>query len=159
MTAAELARRAGVSKATLSSIENGVGNPTIDTLEAIAVALAIPLTDLVVADADGESTLVRASPADGELQRELLTRVRGPHAFETWRLRMPAHTAFDGVPHASGTIEQLFVAKGTVTAGPVDAASTLTAGDLLSFPGDTAHRYVTGARAADIHVLLATPSR
>lgn len=160
LSAAELARRAELSKATLSALEGGTGNPTIDTLDALAVALAIPLTDLLVAEEDEEPILVRATPGStDEIHRELLTRVRGPHAMESWRLRMPAHSAFDGIPHAAGTVEQLFVAKGEVTAGPSGNVSTLRAGDLLSFPADLPHRYVTGARPADIHVLLATPAR
>ena len=46
LSAAELARRAGLSKAALSGIEAG-GNPTLDTLDALANALAIPLVDLL----------------------------------------------------------------------------------------------------------------
>ena len=34
----ELARRAGVSKATLSSLERGTGNPSVDTVWALAEA-------------------------------------------------------------------------------------------------------------------------
>ena len=160
MSAAELSRRAGLSKATLSGLEGGTGNPTIDTLESIALTLAIPLTDLLVADGATAVTVIRAtSPTTDEIQRELLARIRGPHALESWRLRMPAHSSFDGVPHAAGTVEQLFVAKGAVSAGPTASTADLRAGDLLSFPADQPHRYVTGARAADIHVLLATPAR
>ncbi len=161
LSAAELARRADLSKATLSALEGGSGNPTIDTLESLAVALALPLTDLLVAtDDDARSVLVRATPTDGaEIQRELLTRVRGPHALEAWRLRMPSNTEFDGVPHAAGTIEHLYVATGQVSAGPTCAESSLRAGDLLYFPADVPHRYVTADSPADIHVILATPTR
>jgi transcriptional regulator with XRE-family HTH domain len=40
----ELARRAGLAKQTLSSIEAGDANPTVVTLAAIAEALGIPLS-------------------------------------------------------------------------------------------------------------------
>src|SRR3954465_10640011 len=36
---AELARRAGVAKSTLSQLESGTGNPSVETLWALAVAL------------------------------------------------------------------------------------------------------------------------
>ncbi|MFC9675739.1 helix-turn-helix domain-containing protein [Streptomyces sp. NPDC056949] len=52
MSAAEMARGAGLSKATLSQLEAGNGNPTIDTLDAIAIALRIPIADLLARDAD-----------------------------------------------------------------------------------------------------------
>ena len=44
---AELARRAGVAKSTLSQLEAGTGNPSIETLWALAVALDVPFSNLV----------------------------------------------------------------------------------------------------------------
>src|SRR5689334_18957705 len=43
----ELARRAELSKQTLSSIEAGEANPTVLTLTAIAGALAVPVAHLL----------------------------------------------------------------------------------------------------------------
>ncbi|GAA1588725.1 XRE family transcriptional regulator [Actinomadura kijaniata] len=158
MTQAELARRTGLSKATLSQLEAGNGNPTIDTLDAIAVALSIPLTDLLTRATDPGTVHVTATEvfADGPT-RELLRRVSGGHGLELWRLRMPPHTAFDGVPHAPGTIEHLLVAAGTLTAGPVDDPRLLRPGDLLAFAGDAPHAYRTGDDAADVTVVIASP--
>ena len=39
----QLAARAGMSKGTLSKLESGDGNPTLDTLAALASALSVPL--------------------------------------------------------------------------------------------------------------------
>ncbi len=47
LSLAELARRAGLAKQTLSRLEQGSGNPTVDTLFAIAEALRVPVTRLV----------------------------------------------------------------------------------------------------------------
>src|SRR4026208_2575561 len=44
---AELARRAGVAKSTLSQLESGVGNPSVETLWALGVALGVPFSRLV----------------------------------------------------------------------------------------------------------------
>jgi transcriptional regulator with XRE-family HTH domain len=43
----ELARRAGLAKQTLSSIEAGQANPTVLTLTEIATALGIPVAYLL----------------------------------------------------------------------------------------------------------------
>ena len=43
----ELARRAGVAKSTLSQLEAATGNPSIETLWALAVALDVPFSRLV----------------------------------------------------------------------------------------------------------------
>ena len=43
----ELARRASLGKATLSGLEAGTRNPTLDTLHAVAAALERPLTAIL----------------------------------------------------------------------------------------------------------------
>ena len=42
----QLGERAGLSYKFIGEIERGAGNPTIDTLHAIAVALDVDITDL-----------------------------------------------------------------------------------------------------------------
>ncbi|WP_265444519.1 helix-turn-helix domain-containing protein [Flexivirga meconopsidis] len=158
MSAAELARRSGVSKATLSSLESGGANPTIDTLDAVAVALGIPLSDLLVRGEDTGPQLIRGTPGtEGEIDRELLRRVTGGHQVEIWRLRMPPATEFEGVPHAPGTVEHLVVASGSLRAGPTDDLTVLSMGDLLAFAGDASHTYRTDHEPADVTVLIASP--
>ena len=49
MTQVELAKRAGISRATLSTIENETGKNTLTrTLDAIAEALGCEVTDLIL---------------------------------------------------------------------------------------------------------------
>src|SRR3954465_14536137 len=43
----DVARRSGLSKQTLSKLENGVGNPTVETLAALGAALDVSLRRLV----------------------------------------------------------------------------------------------------------------
>ncbi|MGV9382202.1 helix-turn-helix domain-containing protein [Nonomuraea sp. NPDC003707] len=156
MSGSELARRAGLSKATLSQLEAGKGNPTIETLDAIA--LRIPLTDLLARDTDPGPVFVPGTEiAEGEVGRELLRRISSGHSLEIWRLRMPAHTDLTGVPHATGTVEHLLVASGRLTAGPADAPRLLGPGDLLAFAGDAPHLYRTDAEPADVTVVIASP--
>ncbi|MFJ8604429.1 helix-turn-helix domain-containing protein [Streptomyces shenzhenensis] len=46
----ELSRLASVAKATLAQLERGQGNPTLETLTALATHLGVPLTELFSAD-------------------------------------------------------------------------------------------------------------
>jgi len=46
MTLSALAEQAGVAKSTVSLIERGQGNPSIDTVWALASALGVPFTSL-----------------------------------------------------------------------------------------------------------------
>lgn len=157
MSAAELARRAGLSKATLSGLESGRSNPTVDTLDAVAVALGVPLTDLLVPTAATEPEVVRATAVTNATQQEMLRRVSGGHQVEIWRLRLPARNTFEGVPHAVGTLEHLMVASGGLSAGPTGALTELRPGDLLAFPGDAPHSYRTTSTSADVTVIIASP--
>src|ERR1017187_4312705 len=43
----EVARRAGIAKSTLSQLESGTGNPSLETLWALGLALGVPLSRLV----------------------------------------------------------------------------------------------------------------
>lgn len=168
LSSAELARRAGLSKATLSQLEAGRGNPTIETLDALAIALRIPLTDLLARDVDPAPVLLAGTDlAEGEVGRELLRRISSGHSLEIWRLRMPAHTHLDGVPHATNTVEHLLVASGRLRAGPSgepgnpaaakEELTDLGPGDLLAFAGDAPHSYITEAHTADVVVVIASP--
>lgn len=158
MSSAELARRSGLSKATLSQLESGKGNPTIETLDALAVALLIPLTDLLTRDTDPGPVLVPGTDlADGDVGRELLRRISSGHSLEIWRLRVPPNTELHGVPHATGTTEHLLIATGHLTAGPTETPTALHPGDLFAFAGDAPHVYRTGEAAADVTVVIASP--
>ncbi|PVJ86390.1 transcriptional regulator, partial [Salmonella enterica subsp. enterica serovar Senftenberg] len=42
LSLAEIARRAGIAKSTLSQLEAGNGNPSLETLWSLCVALDIP---------------------------------------------------------------------------------------------------------------------
>lgn len=159
MSQAELARRTGLSKGTLSQLEAGVGNPTIDTLDAIAVALAVPLTDLITRHTDPGTTHLPSTAANrDEPTRELLRRISGGHSLEIWRLRLPPDTSVDGVPHAPGTTEHLMVASGRLHAGPTGEPRLLAPGDMLAFAGDAPHHYRTGDTPADVTVVIASPA-
>src|SRR3954471_15960087 len=47
MSLTELARNAGIAKSTLSQLESGTGNPSVETLWALSVALDVPFARLV----------------------------------------------------------------------------------------------------------------
>ena len=59
LSVSELARRAGVAKATVSQLENGGGNPSVETLWALASAMEIPFA-VLVDEGVRSPTLIRA---------------------------------------------------------------------------------------------------
>lgn len=46
-SSAEVARKAGIAKSTLNDIENNKSNPRIETLELVAKALDVKISDLL----------------------------------------------------------------------------------------------------------------
>ncbi|MFG1796190.1 helix-turn-helix domain-containing protein [Nocardia sp. NPDC049149] len=142
MSAAELARQSGISKATLSTLESGAGNPRIDTLSAIAVALRLPLGDLIVATAPTHA-VIRSGTSEPEYSKqELLQRVGAGASVEIWRIRIRrAGNRIDSPAHSVGTVEHLHLASGGLRVGAVDAPAEVTAGDFVVFGADVPHFY------------------
>ena len=64
ISSSQLAKASGVSKAMLSEIERGNGNPTVNTLLKIANGLNVPYMRLME-EQEEEVELVRREEADG----------------------------------------------------------------------------------------------
>jgi transcriptional regulator with XRE-family HTH domain len=159
MSVSELARRAGVSKGTLSKLEAGQGNPTIETIAAIAVALRLTLGDLIPTSAPKTPTLQRGTSEPEYSRQELLQRIGPGVLTEIWRVRIRQAGGFvESPPHAAGTVEYLLVSRGVFRAGPVDGLSELHAGDFLVFHADVPHRYEVVAGPAEASLVMTYPA-
>ncbi|WP_255621456.1 helix-turn-helix domain-containing protein [Pseudonocardia sp. DSM 110487] len=134
MSLSELARRAAVGKATLSGLEAGTRNPTLDTLQAVAAALDLPLTALL---SPPPATLRGAA-----VQIQLL-RVfdDGPVTYELYRMRVPAGLAQSSPAHQAGVTEHVTVFAGVLEAGPAEAPLRAGAGAHLEWTADAPHTY------------------
>ncbi len=95
----ELSRRSGVARGTIAALERGEGNPTVDTLYALADTLGVPLSSLLEAPADSAAVrVVRAGSGlhvDGAaLEAELLERIERPGLLgELYAIRFHAGAA------------------------------------------------------------------
>jgi transcriptional regulator with XRE-family HTH domain len=147
LTLTELARRAGVAKSTLSQLESGAGNPSVETLWALAVVLDVPFSRLVDPPAVAPVHVIRAGerlaiPSDRSPFTGTLIAACPPGARRDLHVITgepgPARTAH---AHIHGTTEHLLVTAGRWLAGPVDAPVELALGDYARFPGDRPHTY------------------
>jgi transcriptional regulator with XRE-family HTH domain len=160
MSLAALATRADVAKATLANLEQGRGNPTIETLWSLALGLGVAFSDLLEDRSETTTMVVRAqqgarvrgSTPGGKLDLRLLDRVERGGLVEAFALLLPARTEHLGSPHGSGVIERVFVHEGTITVGPASDPLTLGPGDYARYSGDGPHVYRTGD--ADCHGML-----
>jgi transcriptional regulator with XRE-family HTH domain len=153
MSLATLAARADVAKATLANLEQGRGNPTIETLWSLALGLGVAFSDLLEDRNETTTVVVRAqqgarvhgSTPGGKLNLRLLDRVERGGLVEVFDMFLPARTEHVGRSHGSGVVERVFVHEGTITVGPVSDPLTLSSGDYARYGGDGPHVY----RSAD----------
>jgi len=156
-----LASRSGVGKATLSRLEAGQGNPTIETLYALADALSVSLGDLV-SDASGLALHLRAADApvvDGVLRAKVMDRIYGVGLSEVLTLTVPAGQRRVAEPHAPGVEEHIVVTHGRLSVGPLAAPVALEEGDVLVFAADVPHVYEAGENEARAVAIMTYPRR
>ena len=151
LSLSELGRATGISKATLSSIENGRANPTVDTLVGLAGELRVSIAELLEEPPLGEIRIVRgaqtrAAELEGIPQRGL-DELDVDGQLRVAEISLDAGQARELGAKATGSRAHLFVLKGKLIAGPVERITELTAGDYASFPTDVPHVYEAGRDA------------
>jgi len=161
LSLSELARATAMSKATLSGIENGRANPTVETLASLAAALRVSVVELLEELPLGEVRIVRA--ADGRsgqrdgLPRRLLDAIAPGGGLELAEIALDAHELQEVEPRAEGARASVYVLEGKLIAGPVERITELGAGDYISFPVDVAHVYEAGHHLTRALVLTNLP--
>jgi transcriptional regulator with XRE-family HTH domain len=141
MSASDLARAADVSRGTLTDLEGGRGNPTVDTVAALARVLGVPVTDLLTDVPGTQARVVRAGHGaavqQGTVTFRLLHRIEAQHAlFETWEARL-TRGRHQAAPLPLGTILHAYVVSGAARLGPLDDPVDVAAGDAVLYRADT----------------------
>ncbi|MGJ0119979.1 helix-turn-helix domain-containing protein [Williamsia sp. MIQD14] len=150
LSLSELARRSGVGKSSLSDLEAGRRNPTIETLYALCTPLGVPMTALTAASIRTESGGMTSVTLD---IRELVDAT-----VEVFRLEFAADADHTSPGHVTGVTEHLTVVAGDLLVGPLDNTTRLGAGESHSWRSDTPHRYTTSGPAEAV-VVIRTPRR
>lgn len=159
MSVSELARQAGISKATLSKLEAGQGNPTMETVNAIALGLRLPLGDLILPMIPSEPIVRSGTPQPAHTKQELLHRIGTGTLTELWRLRIhPADGRIESPPHAPGTVEHILVERGPMLIGQVADPTRLDTGDFIIFAADVPHIYQACTADVEAVVIMSYPA-
>lgn len=144
ISVSELARRASVSKATVSQLESGAGNPSVETLWALGVALGVPFAVLVDQQSHAP-TLIRADdlagvPSSAAAYSATLLSASPPGARrDIYLIKAEPGDARRSDPHHPGTIEHVVLMTGRAQVGPAEDPVLLNPGDYLTYPGDAPH--------------------
>ena len=146
LTQTELARRAHVAKSTLSQLESGSGNPSVETLWALGVALDVPFSRLVdeprsqvrvIRSGEGPMTLAEHATYAATLLASSPPHARRDIYLITAQPGEPRHSQ----PHMAGTTEHVVLSSGRARVGPEDDAVLLEPGDYVCYPGDVLHLF------------------
>jgi transcriptional regulator with XRE-family HTH domain len=142
----ELARTSGVSKATLSGLERGTGNPSVDTVWALSRALNAPFGELFGESDRDAVNVLRANEAQvvtseqGFVGRKLLSR-QGRGGLEVYALELERGAKRNAGPHSPGVIEHVIATAGRAEVGPDDEPTVVEEGDRVTFLADRPHHY------------------
>ncbi|TCP46319.1 XRE family transcriptional regulator [Tamaricihabitans halophyticus] len=146
LSLSELAKRAGVAKSTLSQLESGQGNPSVETLWGLSAALGIPLSRLVELPTP-QVQIIRAGegpvlPAEhAQFTGTLLSAGQPNTRRDLYLATIEPGEPRLAEPHVAGSIEHVVLSSGRVRTGPSSAPIELNPGDYLNFPGDEPHIY------------------
>lgn len=140
MTLAVLAQRSGLSRATLSRIENADVSPTAETLGQLAAVYALPISQLLSPLEQGFQPVLRrveqsiwhdpgrdfvrrsVSPSNGQLSIELIESQLGPEQLITY-----------AAPAIPGQEHHVYVLSGQMEITVEGNAHDLGAGDCLRY--------------------------
>jgi transcriptional regulator with XRE-family HTH domain len=139
----QIAKIAGIPRATWTHLESGAANPTLAVLVKVASALEVRLDELLAPP---------RQPARFMRADELPTRQRGQVAIrkllpeplpnlDLERMTLPPGARMAGVPHTPGTREYLACERGSVMLSVAGQNYTLGEGDVVIFRGDQRHGY------------------
>lgn len=161
-TQAELAKLAGVPRATWSHLESGAGNPTLQVLYGVAQALSVSLEELLAAPRASArhypAKSLAAKQRGSVTVRKLLPDPLPGMEFD--RMELPPGSRLVGVPHTAGTREYLACESGQLLLVASGERYALEAGDVVVFRGDQRHSYENPSKklAIGYSAVLLTPA-
>ncbi|WP_034595156.1 helix-turn-helix domain-containing protein [Acinetobacter sp. NIPH 298] len=159
---AELARRAGIAKSTLSQLESAQGNPSLETLWALCVALEIPFAKLMETNI-AQTQVIRfgegpsVSSEIAHYQAILLATCPTGARRDVYILTTQPGEPRCSQPHSIGSIEHIIIMKGRARVGLISDSVLLGEGDYICYPADQEH--IFEALEQDTRAILISEQR
>jgi transcriptional regulator with XRE-family HTH domain len=155
VTLSDLAESTGISKSTLSRLENGQRRPSLELLFPLAQAYRVPLDDLVGAPEVGDPR-IRLKPRRVH-GRTVIPLTRQPGGVQAWKIVIPA-TQTRPKPRAHDGYEWLYVLSGRMRLVLGDHDLVLGVGEATEFDTTVPHWFgSTGEGSAEILSLFGRP--
>jgi transcriptional regulator with XRE-family HTH domain len=142
-TQQQIAKLAGIPRATWANLESGAANPTLAVLVRVAQALSVRLEELIEPPR-GMGRLYKAGALPSRTRGPVVVRKLLPETIpglEIERMELPPGSAMAGVPHTAGTREYLTCERGRIELSAGGETFSLDPGDVVLFRGDQRHGY------------------
>jgi transcriptional regulator with XRE-family HTH domain len=147
-TQEQMAKLAGLPRATWSNLESGTGNPTLTVLHAVCTAFQVSLEEIVAEPRANARLYPKGSLPDrirGAVRVSSLLPDKIP-GMQIERLELPVGSRMVGVPHTPGTREYLSCESGELELVASGEAFRMSEGDVVVFRGDQKHSYANVGR-------------
>lgn len=142
----QLAKLSGISKAILSDLEKGAGNPTINTIWKIANGLNVPYTKLMDR-VEKEATLVHLAQTSVQYGQSKRYRVHcyfpstPQRNFELFYVELDPKSSNASIGHSPRAQEYIYLLEGELEIHTDAEDHTLAQGDALLFDSSVSHVY------------------
>jgi transcriptional regulator with XRE-family HTH domain len=155
VTLTDVAERTGISKSTLSRLENGQRKPSLELLLPLAEVYRVPLDDLVGAPESGDPRIrLRPRRVHG---RTVLPLTRHPGGVQAWKIVIPADQTTPQ-PRTHDGFEWLYVLTGRMRLVLGHQDLVLEAGEAADFDTQLPHWFgSTGEGAAEVLSIFGRP--
>ncbi len=130
-----LAAAAVVAKSNLSRLEQGNGNPTLDTIWRLASQLNVPFGNLVAP--------IGVPVGDEGVQVRLVDQGGDDPRVDAYWMSCAPNTTRVAEGHTPGTVESVTVISGQLEVGVTEHTRHLQAGQSHSFNAENPHVYRT----------------
>ena len=155
VTLHDLSERTGISKSTLSRLENGQRRPSLELLLPLAQAYRIPLDDLVGAPEVGDPR-IRLKPRRVH-GRTVLPLTRQPNGVQAWKIVIPARQSTPQ-PRSHDGYEWLYVLSGRMRLVLGAQDLVLGVGEAAEFDTQVPHWFgSTGEGSAEVLSIFGRP--
>jgi len=161
LSLSELARQAQLGKGTLSELESGQRNPTLETLYSLTAPLGVGLASLI--DLGGGNQVALGS-AGGDAVAAVLIDVigepGGTESTEVYRLEIQPGGFRISPAHGKNVIERLTLVSGQAEVGVLSALQQIQQRQSASWVSDTAHSFRAMGDTSAVGILMITqPAR
>jgi transcriptional regulator with XRE-family HTH domain len=154
VTLTEVATRTGMSKSTLSRLENGQRRPSLELLLPLAQVYRVPLDDLVGAPEVGDPR-IRLKPR--RVNGRTVLPLTHPGGVQAWKIVIPTSQSTPQ-PRAHDGFEWLYVLSGRMRLIQGDQDLVLGAGEAAEFDTLVPHWFgSTGDGPAEVLSIFGRP--